>query len=44
VLAGEAEEEGASAFPIGAVERGDEHLDRAAHLAAERSGNVLLVL
>ena len=44
VLAGEAVEEGAAAFAVGAVERGDEHLHGAAHLAAERDGDFLLVL
>jgi hypothetical protein len=34
---------GRAAFAVGAVERGDEHLDGAAHLAAERGGDFLLV-
>ena len=44
VLSGDAAEEGAPAFAVGAVERGDEHFDGAAHLAAERGGDFLLVL
>ena len=44
MLSVEAVEEGAAAFAVGTVERGDEHLDGTAHLAAERGGDFLLVL
>ncbi len=37
-------EQGAPAFPVGAVKRGDEHFDSAAYLAAESGGDFLLIL
>ena len=44
MLSVEAVEEGAAAFAVGTVERGDEHLDGTAHLAAECDGDLLLIL
>jgi hypothetical protein len=44
VLSFESVEQGALAFAVGAVKRGDEHLHSAAHLTAKRGGDFLLVL